>query len=285
MTKTKITKSICGIFTAALVVFSTVAPGAAQAAEPSGDFASGTFHFYDVMVPQPRAVIEKLLPPGYTLAEAPNVLTRGENNHVLLVSLGQVVEGTLYDGFPLPTFYDVKLSVPYVNAPGVADVVVYDIAYFYENPMLCAGVYAECQPSTVSMPYGDSGQFKIQRELQDFLGSPVIRGSYQLDSEEAPAALVEAVDTYVNTQLMLGSSPLACNTDPNSPYPSCLGREDKFSEASLGPRIHRVNLEVKLREFGCQAEGLPEVLKVENVIALEGIMPFRAGTPQSCPAE
>jgi hypothetical protein len=46
-----------------------------------------------------------------------------------------------------------------------------------------------------------------------------------------------------------------------------------------------VNLKLKLAEFGCQTEGLPEVLEVNNVVALEGIMPFRAGTPQTCPAE
>ena len=113
----------------------------------------------------------------------------------------------------------------------------------------------------------------------------MVQGSYQLDSENASTALTKAVDTYVNTQLMLGSSPLSCNTIPTSAYPSCLAREDRFSEASTGPRTYRVNLKLKLAEFGCQTDGLPDVLEVDNVIALEGIMPFRAGTPQTCPAE
>lgn len=270
---------------ALLISLSTLFPGPLWSQESGPDFASGTFHLYDIIVPQPREVIEGLLPPGYTLGDAPRILTRGANNHVLLVSLGQVIEGTLYDSAPLPQFFDVKLSIPYVRAPGVAGEVVYDIAYFYEDPMLCLGVYAECQVSTVSMNYGDSGQFRVQRQLQDALGSPVIEGSYQLDSQNAPTALVEAVDTYINTQLMLGSSHLACNTEPNSPYPSCLGREDRLSEASLGPRTLRVNLRLKLREFGCRAAGLPDILEVENVIAFESIVPFRSDTPQACPGE
>lgn len=278
-------KGISLRFVAVLASLMVLFSGSSQAQESSPDFASGTFHFFDIIVPLPRETIQQLLPPGYTLGDAPNVLTKGENNHVLLVSMAQVIEGTLYDAAPLPSFYDVKLSIPYVYAPGVKDILVYDIAYFYENAMLCAGVFAECQPSTVTMNYGDSGNFQIQRQVQDFLGSPVIQGSYQLKSEEAPAALVEAVDSYVNTQLMLGSSPLACNSNPTSPYPSCMSRKDRFSEASVGPRTLKVNLKLKLREFGCQAQGLPEVLEVENVIALEGIMPFRAGTPQTCPAE
>ncbi len=266
--------SLCSLFASATV---------AQDAEPA--FASGTFHFFDVIVPQPKELIQKLLPPGYVLADAPNVLTKGNNNHVLLVSLGRVIEGTMYGSVPLPGFSDVKLSIPYVKAPGVEGIVVYDIAYFYENPAMCAGVFSECQPSTVSMPYGDSGTFSIRRQLQDVLSSPLVEGSFELDSPQASTALTRAVDSYVNSQLMLGSSPLACNSNPTSPYPTCLGREDRFSEASLGPRTHRVSLKLKLAEFGCQGEGLPEVLEVNNVIALEGIMPFRAGTPQACPAE
>lgn len=266
--------SLCSLFASTAL---------AQDAEPA--FASGTFHFFDIIVPQPKELIEKLLPPGYTLGDAPNVLTKGEKNHVLLVSLGQVIESTMYDSVPLPSFYDVKLSIPYVKAEGIQDLVVYDIAYFFENPAMCFGVFAECQPSTVSMSYGDSGEFSVRRQLQDVFSSPVVQGSYQLDSENASTALTKAVDTYVNTQLMLGSSPLSCNAIPTSAYPSCLAREDRFSEASTGPRTYRVNLKLKLAEFGCQTEGLPEVLEVDNVIALEGIMPFRAGTPQTCPAE
>jgi hypothetical protein len=150
---------------------------------------------------------------------------------------------------------------------------------------MCFGVFAECQPSMVSMSCGDSGEFSVRRQLQDAFSSPVVQGSYQLDSTSASTALTKAVDTYVNTQLMLGSSPLSCNTIPTSAYPSCLAREDRFNEASTGPRTYRVNLKLKLAEFGCQTEGLPEVLEVNNVVALEGIMPFRAGTPQTCPAE
>ncbi len=266
--------SLCSLFASAAV---------AQDSEPA--FASGTFHFFDIIVPQPKELIQKLLPPGYALADAPNVLTKGNNNHVLLVSLGQVIEGTMYGSVPLPGFSDVKLSIPYVKAPGVEGIVVYDIAYFYENPVMCAGVFAECQPSTVSMPYGDSGTFSIHRQLQDVFSLPLVEGSFELDNPDAPKALTNAVDSYVNSQLMLGSSPLACNSNPTSPYPTCLGREDRFSEASLGPRTHRVSLKLKLAEFGCQGEGLPEVLEVNNVIALEGIMPFSAGTPQACPAE
>ncbi|MBB3048721.1 hypothetical protein FHR99_002995 [Litorivivens lipolytica] len=273
------------LFVVALLSFSGLFSAAAFAQDADSDFASGTFQFFDIIVPQPKAVIQKLLPPGYTLAEAPNVLTKGENNHVLLLSLGQVIESTMYDSAPLPSFYDVKLSIPYVKAPGIKGLVVYDIAYFFENPAMCFGVFAECQPSTVSMSYGDSGAFSVRRNVQDVFSAPLAEGSYQLDSEHASTALVKAVDTYVNTQPMLGSSPLSCNTIPSSAYPSCLEREDRFSDASMGPRTHRVNLKLKLAEFGCQAEGLPDVLEVENVIAIEGIMPFRAGTPQTCPAE
>lgn len=282
MTKTQMARSLMtGILFSLCSLFAGIS--LAQDSEP--DFASGTFHFFDIIVPQPKDVILKLLPPGYTLADAPKILTKGKNDHVLLVSLGQVIESTMYDSAPLPSFYDVKLSIPYVKAPGVQGLVVYDIAYFFENPAMCFGVFAECQPSTVNMSYGDSGTFSVRRHLQDALSSPVAEGGYELGSVHASTALVNAVDTYVNTQPMLGSSPLACNAIPSSAYPSCLEREDRFSDATMGPRTHRVSLKLKLAEFGCQAEGLPEVLEVDNVIALEGIMPFRAGTPQTCPVE